>query len=628
MREFAAPWSKVVLVALVAAPVVPTAIALGICAVASTFPADLSRTAVTAIVYAPVTVVAALERRYGIATISTGLTIGNGLVSVALAVDAAVPGVQTFATAIRASVIFEVAALALLPWLLMRIPGSPVARAIKVGIVVGSGAVMGQSLVVVASFWSDVPAAVSLGVLGWAVASFVCGVGALVWHWHRHPLADGPPRSVAAWFAVGAALLVVSYGRVPFGATGGFGATSRVLDVLDVVFLLAQLFLVLGLLAGLRRHPLPAWITRAVVAAICLIVAVSAYLLTGTTLAAAGSSPATSGAVAAGVLALVLGAVGRPVRAAVDVILGQDGPGAREVLARLTGRGPEGSDVTALAESLRSTWDLDSVEIALAAAPAPVRVGRPSGDRLTLPLVSRDDVVGQLTLSGGADGRWRRTVEPVLSDISRLIAVAAMLASVNEELAATRRRTLDVRTEERRLVHRHLQDSLGPTLAGLGFALTAATRHLDTVHGPVAIAELRDEVAVSTREVRRLARLLLPTALDQGDLEGALRDLAQALAHEEIGVTVHAVGVDRVGAADQLGVYLLVAESLMLTSSSHGPVDVEVRNDGSGVGVRVAWTDPAGAVPVGVVRAATARVRELGGTCGATARGFSAVLAR
>src|SRR5690606_33002305 len=137
---------------------------------------------------------------------------------------------------------------------------------------------------------------------------------------------------------------------------------------------------------------------------------------------------------------------------------------------------------------------------------------------------------GTITLTGSDRGALER-IRPVLNHTAALIAAAVLLASVNEEVAATRRRTLDVRREERRVLHSELHDSLAPALAGIGFGLTAVDRMLakDDPRWQAALRELRHETAASMEDVRRLARTLLPTALDQGDLEGALNELGVAM---------------------------------------------------------------------------------------------------
>ena len=610
-------------VVVAVAPVLGAVVVATAGAVASN---GLARLGVTAVVYAPVAVVALTARRGDVALVSAALAVTSGWLVLGLALLEVRPGavprdlVLGLAHLLRLA---EVGALALMPWLVAG-AGSTRHRA---------GAATGASVVAVtAATWTvtavtPVPVAVLL--LPWAAAltSFVVGAVVLARRWR----ADPRRRRVGAWFVIGASLLVLSYARL---AVPG---PQELAWVLDAAFVLAQVFLPVGLIAAIAVRRPPRRALDAVVVVLALAAAVGSYLVVTAVLRALGVSTGTAGAVAAGGLALVLGAAVRSVRARLDPLFGDPVPDARQVLAGLGASAGGGGTEAALrdvARALRETWDLASVELVVAGNAATAGVGAEGTYATTLSL-STGGVTGRLTVTASDHELLERHVRPVLRSTAGLVAVAAQLAVTNEEVTSTRRRTFDVRREERRLLHDHLHDTLAPSLAGLGFAMVAVDRLLETNDPRLVeeLDELRAQVAVSTASVRQLARVLLPTALDQGDLEAALLELADAVRGEGLAVRVQATGVDVLTADLQLAIYLLVAEALLLAvrveAVEWAQVHVDVRVSEVVVGLRLGPDERPGADWRAVAEAVSVRSGELGGRASTDALGrVEAVLPR
>lgn len=552
-------------IAVVMLAAVPALGALALSIATATDPLPVVRLLVTAVVYAPVSAIALSLRRADIAGLTGLLAITSGWLAAAMVLrevfpDAAALG-PAVVVALHAARLPELAALALLPWLIGRDRTHPY----RLGIAAGFGAVVVSVPVSIVTADGGAPTWVGLIPFAWAIASFMAGSVAL---WRRWRVGGERERTALAWFAAGVALLVLSYGRL-------LASLVEPLAVLnDAAFVLAQGFLPAGILAAIvTDHAAPP--ARRTIDGIAwaqsLAFGIAAYLAITATARLLGLDPTVAGAVAAGGLALVLGGAIRSLRARTARLFADAAPDARAVLASLGARVGEGAaagSVAGIAAALRDTWQLASVEIVLTGAGtagAAALAGAPSTEAVTSTLVSGGQLIGTITLTSPSHRTLHTAVQPVLTQTAGLIAVAVQLATVNEEVAATRSRTLDVRREERRMLHGELHDQLAPSLAGIGFGMAAADALITSgdARTAIAIADLRDQTAACTEDVRQLARTLIPTALDQGDLEGALDELATTVLADGLRVQVEAHATDMLEADLQLGVYLMLAEAVM-----------------------------------------------------------------
>jgi signal transduction histidine kinase len=127
----------------------------------------------------------------------------------------------------------------------------------------------------------------------------------------------------------------------------------------------------------------------------------------------------------------------------------------------------------------------------------------------------------------------------VLEDPGLLEAVAsaAQLAAANarlqaevqarvEELAASRRRILEARDEERGRLERRLHDGAEARLGELAVTLRRGRRSASGEQTSDQIARAEDQLARTLEELRRLAQGLHPRVLDEHGLQGALAALA------------------------------------------------------------------------------------------------------
>ncbi len=513
------------------------------------------RVVVTAVVYAPVAAIVLSVGRRWIGVIVGALAISSGwlaLVVVISELPGTRPGIDpVLFTLLAAARQPEIAALAILPWLLVRARGPLWHLGVGIGM---------SAIAVDLSWWALRAAGVDAGhqavSLAMALLGFLCAAVAIARQW-RH----GPPdrREALAWFGLGAVLMTLSYVRVL-----GLGAGL----VADAIFVLAQGLLPAGIIAASMRghiHGSVRWLVASMVWIQALAFAISLYLIVGALLSRLGAPGWMAGAGAASALALVFGSMLGFVRRRTTRLYLGPGADARVVLERLGERisvaGGSSPGTGGLAESLRAVWGLSSVTIRTSAEDG-TRAGRGGRFAITQQLHSGGRTVGSIELTGDDAGILDHIVAPLVRRIDPLIAVAVLLDASNREVATMRRRTLGVRYEERRMLHRELRDDLAPSLAGIGYGMAAARRRIadrPAEAGPV-VAELRRDVAERAEVVRRLARSMLPPALDAGDLDGALTDLARRFSDDDVTVTLRAAGADVAESHTQIGVYLLLAE--------------------------------------------------------------------
>ncbi len=546
------------------------------------------RLAITAAVYAPVAVILRGRSSAAAGIILGALAVLSGVLALVIMIAGTTdssPGassaVQIVAAAARLP---EVAALAVMPWTF--VTSAPRAR--TAGILLGLASILlDLSLFIAQLTGTDMPLGVRASPLALALVSFVLAGGVLAVQSRR---ASARERKALLWFAAGAILLVASYVRVVLVLP----ATAATFA--DAAFVLAQAILptaILALAAEGRTAAPDRRIFSGVVHVQSLAFGVSLYLIVERVAAGAGVPSAIAGACGAGVLALTFSSMtGLIRRRTARLSLGETVDG-REVLARLGDRLDEGGEhagngIRALAQSIRDIWGLSSVRISPASGMSAVVVGTPAPAAETIVLTTGGRAVAELEISDEDETVLRTQVLPVIAEVAALLGVAIALAVVNNDVAETRRRMLGVRREERRMLHRELLDGLAPALVGIGFGM-AATGHRLAAGAPVRaeLADLRAQVSSSASTVRALARALLPAALDAGDLDAALTELAQQLSTPRTTISVRSAGADVLASETQVTVYLMISGVLSLLTQETDATRISVHLEMSSDEVRI-----------------------------------------
>lgn len=177
--------------------------------------------------------------------------------------------------------------------------------------------------------------------------------------------------------------------------------------------------------------------------------------------------------------------------------------------------------------------------------------------------------------------------------------LAAELRAQLDEVRASRTRIVEATDEERRRIERDLHDGAQQRLVALGFTLRRANRRADA---DPELAQLLDdanrELEEGLRELRALARGIHPTALADGGLAPAVRELA---ARFPMPVVVD-VEDRRLPTPIETTAYFIVTEALTnvlrhaeATSASvrgrfvGDTLDLEIADDGRGGADNGAW---------------------------------------
>jgi signal transduction histidine kinase len=286
----------------------------------------------------------------------------------------------------------------------------------------------------------------------------------------------------------------------------------------------------------------------------------------------------------------------------------------RDPFAALSRAGsPLGADVDersldGVLDALRDALGVDGV-----AVDGPTSAGSgtipPTATRIPLQFAGAD--VGELLIGerpGGAG--LGRSGERVVDAVSPLIAAVLHAVQVAEELRGQQERVVAATRTERIRLRQELHDGLGPALTGIGLGLEALASKVPP-GGEELVSRLRSEVAGSLEETRRIIDDLRPSALDDGDLEAALRRRAEVLEASGIGVDVDlAPDLPALPAAVAAAVFRIAEEALtnVVRHSAAGharlalyrtgaEVVLEVEDDGCGPG-----SEREGGVGIGSMR--------------------------
>ena len=217
---------------------------------------------------------------------------------------------------------------------------------------------------------------------------------------------------------------------------------------------------------------------------------------------------------------------------------------------------------------------------------------------------------------GSVSARDRR----LLAGLAPSVAAAAESQRLNRALEQARLRALANLAEEQRRIRRELHDGLGPVLVGLRMTIGSARRMAESE--PAAAADLlagaQQDAQTAIDDVRRLARDLRPSALDDLGLASALQDQLARIVEPGCELDFGARLQDRVlPAAAEVAAYRIACEAA-LNVARHArasrctvrlaadEVALSVRVQDNGIG----FADP---VPGVGLRSMRERAEELGG---------------
>ncbi len=474
----------------------------------------------------------------------------------------------------------------------------------------------------------------------WGVAiSATCATAAVLGEWWRGGRwkAEDPLWGWLAWGTVAAWLALVPE---RFDTADGRFPGS---DVVGPLLLLATVpLLLVGILVRALRdrpgrvhgatHEIVAWMAFS--GAIVLVYTGS---VAGLGRFVGGNAPTWLLVGATGVIAVVAEPFRRRVASAVDRLTfgTRDDPLqiVRDVVDHV---GAQSGDelLPALAASLRRELRLDRVAIDVRTASGWDRaalVGPETPHERQVELLQRDEVVGRLVVGWGDGAHLRARDERVLAELVAPLGLAVGWVGLAAQLRRSNMASTVAREEERRRLRRDFHDGLGPALTGVSLGLRTAVRQLERSPNAACLAAPRelldriaDEVDALIGEVKRIARDLRPTALDQFGLVAAVSEFTRSFGEAlEFRLSLPDTAID-LPAAVEVATYRIVSEAVTnvvrhahasccwLTISVDDDVDIDVSDDGVGIAAATA-----GGVGWAAMRE---RAFELGGVCSIESR--------
>lgn len=450
-------------------------------------------------------------------------------------------------------------------------------------------------------------------VLAWAAAGPLLGGTLAIWAMSALRLARArpPERQQLAWLL----FVVVPFLVLTFGKLGPYwiGATGLLIPVAVGVGVFR--YNLLGIEVVLRRGLLYGALTGVV-----------ATVYFGVT-AIAGSRPDRGplpGVVAAALVAVGLTPLRERLQGGIDRLVYGDRRDPMRAVTRM------GDRVAAAEEADLLPAVLATVTAAVRAPGASIldergRVLATEGSTVEgaiLPLLVSGRSVGGLCVAArgpgeaytGGDRRLLAALAPQVAAVVRALGLA-------EALEAERDRVVSATRIERDRLRRDLHDSLGPALSGVGLGLQAlddATAAGDDATAAELLRRIREEVAASVGEVRRIIDGLRPAVLDGVGLAGAVRRHADAVA-AGVQVDLDVADLPLLPPGVETAAYRIAQEALtnvvrhararrarVALAAAGGVLTVEVTDDG--VGIR---SPAGGGVGLGSMRQ---RAEALGGT--------------
>lgn len=243
--------------------------------------------------------------------------------------------------------------------------------------------------------------------------------------------------------------------------------------------------------------------------------------------------------------------------------------------------------------------------------------GHPT-ERVRLPMVGHEP--GWLSVAwrtptdrfGAADRR-------LLEALAAPAAMAVHATRLSEELAESRAKVAALRDSERRSLRADLHDGVGPSLSGIALGIEAAVRSESEGRTREILGVVHHEVEALVMEIRSIIDDLDPGGFVPGNLEGALREHAWAvasLADLQVEVLVEPLGV--VSEQVEVTLYRIATEGLtnVVRHAEAGHAVVRLWRDGQEVLMTVEDDGRGvGAAPEGVGRGSMRdRATAAGGT--------------
>ena len=284
------------------------------------------------------------------------------------------------------------------------------------------------------------------------------------------------------------------------------------------------------------------------------------------------------GALAVGVVAIVVQPLRQAVQSAVNRLLYGERDNPATALARLGQRleaAASAEDVLpAIAETVARSLRLPYAAVAVQRDEQREIIasyGVAAVISEDFALVDQGAVVGELLVAARApgenfDGADRR----LLAHLARQAGPAVHAVLLLEALQRSRERLVTAREEERRRLRRELHDGLGPQLAALSLKVDAARNTAE--HNPQQhtrlLQEVKSGVQAAIADIRRTVYSLRPPALDQLGLIAAVRAQADELA-TAAGVQATVVGPELfppLPAAAEVAAYRIIGEALTNTA--------------------------------------------------------------
>lgn len=365
-----------------------------------------------------------------------------------------------------------------------------------------------------------------LGVVLWgvcvpalALSTVAIWVGTVV----RLVRAKPPERQQLAWFVcIAGPLLATTYLDIP-----GPALAICVCLVPVVVAVGVLRYRLLGIEAVLRRGVVYGSLTGVVILVYLAVTALAGAALDRRPL---------PGVMAAGLVAVVL----TPARARLQLAADRLVYGARQdplgALARLGGQVATADEPDLLPAALHAVAEAVHAPGAQVTAPDGSPLGAwgstpLDGHAVALRVGGRD--VGSLEVArrDPADAYTGADVR-LLAAMAAQVAVLVRALQLTQALQGQRDRVLAATRAERDRLRHDLHDGLGPSLSGMSLGLQAASRALaggDTAGCAPLLNRVRDEVATSVTEIRRIIDGLRPTVLDTLNLGEAVRRYASTL---------------------------------------------------------------------------------------------------